>query len=83
MPMHFEDIYFSFFMLILLSLTVGAYFVRALLVGRARHARTDADGGSVLLNKASMEMGYWLLDPMVRGEHVMKEGCPKAGDRES
>ena len=65
MPLHLDDLYFSIFMLVLLALTVGAYFVRALLVGRARHARTDADGGSVFLNKASMEMGYWLLDPIV------------------
>ncbi|HEV3032041.1 MAG TPA: CDP-alcohol phosphatidyltransferase family protein [Polyangia bacterium] len=66
MLMYIEDIYFSIFMLILVVLTVGVYFVRALVVGRARHARTDADGGSVFLNKASMEMGYWLLNPLVR-----------------
>ncbi|HSZ82159.1 MAG TPA: CDP-alcohol phosphatidyltransferase family protein, partial [Polyangia bacterium] len=43
----------------------GIYLVRTLFKGRARHARTEADGGSVFLNKASMEMGYWLLAPVV------------------
>ena len=33
--------------------------------GGARHARTDADGGSVFLNKRAMEMAYWLLDPVI------------------
>jgi CDP-diacylglycerol--glycerol-3-phosphate 3-phosphatidyltransferase len=61
-----EDIYFSYFMFGLTAVTAGVYFVRAQIVGRARHARTDKDGGSVFLNKASMEMGYWLLDPIVR-----------------
>ena len=34
--------------------------------GRARHARTDADGGSVFLTSATMEMVYWILDPIDR-----------------
>jgi len=65
MPMHLDDLYLSIFMLVLVTVTAAGYFVRARLVGRARHARSDADGGSVFLNKASMEMGYWLLDPIV------------------
>jgi CDP-diacylglycerol--glycerol-3-phosphate 3-phosphatidyltransferase len=44
---------------------IVAYLLRAWRHGRARHDRTDADGGSVFLNKASMEMGYWLLEPVV------------------
>jgi CDP-diacylglycerol--glycerol-3-phosphate 3-phosphatidyltransferase len=66
MHLHIDDVCFSLFMLVLVAITVGAYFVRAKLVGRAQHARSDADGGSVFLNKASMEMGYWLLNPIVR-----------------
>ena len=61
-----RDIYFSIFMFVLVVVTVGSYVVRARIIGRARHARTDADGGSVFLNKASMEMGYWLIDPIIR-----------------
>jgi phosphatidylglycerophosphate synthase len=60
-----KDIYFSVGMAIVLGAVVLAYFVRAQLRGRARHERTEADGGSRFLNKASMEMGYWLLEPLV------------------
>jgi CDP-diacylglycerol--glycerol-3-phosphate 3-phosphatidyltransferase len=63
--MTMRDVYFSYFMFGLVVVTISAYVIRARVVGRARHARTDADGGSVFLNKASMEMGYWLLDPIV------------------
>jgi phosphatidylglycerophosphate synthase len=63
--MEVKDVYFSYFMALLLGSVILAYVGRALLRGRARHARTDADGGSVFLNKASMELGYWLLRPVV------------------
>jgi phosphatidylglycerophosphate synthase len=43
----------------------GVYLVRSAIVGRRRHARTDADGGSVFLNMRAMEMVYWILDPVV------------------
>lgn len=45
-----------------LSITYG---VRWALIGRVRHRRTDADGGSLFLNKPTMEMVYWILDPMI------------------
>jgi phosphatidylglycerophosphate synthase len=67
-----EDIYFSYFMLVLFVGVILTYVVRTLLRGRARHERTDADGGSVLLNKASMEMGYWLLRPVVDGLYALR-----------
>jgi CDP-diacylglycerol--glycerol-3-phosphate 3-phosphatidyltransferase len=60
-----QDVYFSFGMLALVILVPAAYVARSLARGRARQARTDADGGSVFLHKAAMEMGYWLLDPVV------------------
>jgi len=60
-----KDVYFSYFMAALVGAVLLAYVTRALLRGRARHARTDADGGSVFLNKASMEFGYWVLEPLV------------------
>jgi phosphatidylglycerophosphate synthase len=52
----------------MLALTAAGsvgYALRSFIAGRARHARTEADGGSVFLNKASMEMGYWVLEPVV------------------
>ena len=62
---HIQDLYFSAGMVILVGAVILAYLVRAQLRGRARHERTEADGGSRFLNKASMEMGYWLLEPLV------------------
>jgi CDP-diacylglycerol--glycerol-3-phosphate 3-phosphatidyltransferase len=44
---------------------LGAYLLRSAIVGRRRHARADADGGSVFLNKRTMEMVYWILDPLI------------------
>jgi CDP-diacylglycerol---glycerol-3-phosphate 3-phosphatidyltransferase len=43
----------------------GAYLLRSMILGRRRHARTDADGGSLFLNKGTMEMVYWLLEPII------------------
>jgi CDP-diacylglycerol--glycerol-3-phosphate 3-phosphatidyltransferase len=61
-----QDIHFAAGILILAGAVTGVYLVRAFLRGRARHGRTDADGGSVFLHKAVMEMPYWLLGPLVR-----------------
>jgi CDP-diacylglycerol--glycerol-3-phosphate 3-phosphatidyltransferase len=60
-----KDLYFSIGMYGLLLVVMAIYLVRAVLVGRARNARTDKDGGSVFVHKAAMEMGYWLLRPLV------------------
>ena len=50
-----QDIYFAIGMWGLAVVTVVAYLVRTMLRGRARFARTDADGGSVFLSKRAME----------------------------
>jgi phosphatidylglycerophosphate synthase len=50
----------------LATLVAVAYGVRVLRFGRARFERVDRDGGSVLLQKASMEMGYWSFQPLGR-----------------
>ena len=44
---------------------LGAYLIRSAIIGRRRHSRADADGGSVFLNKRTMEMVYWILDPVI------------------
>jgi CDP-diacylglycerol--glycerol-3-phosphate 3-phosphatidyltransferase len=64
--MGLQDIHFAFGMFGLLAVTIVAYGVRLLVRGRARHSRTDADGGSVFLDKRAMEMGYWMLGPVVK-----------------
>jgi CDP-diacylglycerol--glycerol-3-phosphate 3-phosphatidyltransferase len=63
---HIKDIHFAAGMLVLAAGVTGLYLARTLLRGRARHGRTDADGGSVFLNKSTMEMAYWMLEPVVR-----------------
>ncbi|HEX3697470.1 MAG TPA: CDP-alcohol phosphatidyltransferase family protein [Polyangia bacterium] len=60
-----KDVYFAYGIFSLVGVIAVSYLIRTFLRGRARHARTDADGGSVFLNKASMEMGYWLMGPVV------------------
>jgi CDP-diacylglycerol--glycerol-3-phosphate 3-phosphatidyltransferase len=59
------DLYLS---IVLISLFFGlaiVYAVRAVLIGRVAHARTEADGGSIFVNKAAMEMVYWVIDPFI------------------
>jgi phosphatidylglycerophosphate synthase len=43
----------------------GGYAYRSLRHGRLRHARTEADGGSVFVGKPAMETAYWLIGPVV------------------
>ena len=59
-----RDVDWSFGMLGLLCVLVAWYAARAVLRGRSRHVRVDADGGSLLVSKTVMEFGYWLLDPV-------------------
>jgi CDP-diacylglycerol---glycerol-3-phosphate 3-phosphatidyltransferase len=49
-------------------LVVGLLYAgRVLREGPAHHARIDRAGGSALLGKGTMEMGYWALRPIARG----------------
>jgi phosphatidylglycerophosphate synthase len=45
---------------------VTTYGVRVLVKGRARFDRIDRQGGSRLLSKGAMEIGYWILSPVAR-----------------
>jgi len=47
------------------ALLGGAYALRSMLAGRVRHVRTESDGGSLFLHKSTMEMVYWILDPII------------------
>ena len=44
----------------------AVYGVRLLIKGRAHFERIDRQGGSPLLGKAPMELGYWMLDPVAK-----------------
>jgi CDP-diacylglycerol--glycerol-3-phosphate 3-phosphatidyltransferase len=60
------DVYASAAVLLAITAGAGAYAVRLARFGRARFARTDAAGGSRLLSKGLLEMGYSWLQPVGR-----------------
>jgi phosphatidylglycerophosphate synthase len=59
------DLYVAIANIVFFFGLLGAYLLRTAIIGRRRHARSDADGGSVFLNKRTMEMVYWILDPLI------------------
>jgi phosphatidylglycerophosphate synthase len=65
MFMHVQDLHVAVGLLIMAGAVVVSYVGRIVLRGRARHARTDADGGSVFVHKTVMEGVYWLLSPLI------------------
>jgi CDP-diacylglycerol---glycerol-3-phosphate 3-phosphatidyltransferase len=59
------DLYIAIANITFFFVLLAAYLIRSAIIGRRRHARADADGGSVFLNKRTMEMVYWILDPVI------------------
>jgi CDP-diacylglycerol--glycerol-3-phosphate 3-phosphatidyltransferase len=59
------DLIIAIVMISAFVLLGAAYGLRWLIVGRVRHARTESDGGSLFLNKPTMEMVYWVLNPII------------------
>ncbi|MCG5055688.1 MAG: CDP-alcohol phosphatidyltransferase family protein [Myxococcales bacterium] len=59
------DTWTSFGLLGLVLTATAAYLLRLAWLGRARASRLDKDGGSALLSVPVMELGYWLLRPIV------------------
>ena len=59
------DLYIAIANIVFFFGLLGVYLLRSAIVGRRRTARTDADGGSVFLNKRTMEMVYWILEPII------------------
>jgi CDP-diacylglycerol--glycerol-3-phosphate 3-phosphatidyltransferase len=51
---------------LIVVLLIAAYGVRVALKGRAHFDRIDSQGGSRLLSKGAMEIGYWILNPFAR-----------------
>ena len=60
-----QDLYFSAGLVGFLCVGLMVYGVRAVFAGRARHERVDRDGGSAFMGKRFMEIGYWLIGPVV------------------
>ena len=63
--MRVSDLHLALATFALMAVIGAFYLVRFARKGRARHARTDADGGSIFLGKSQMEVGFWLLEPLV------------------
>jgi CDP-diacylglycerol--glycerol-3-phosphate 3-phosphatidyltransferase len=61
-----HDHVFAFFVLAMAAGTLLVYGVRVLLRGGARFDRVDSVGGSALLGKRLVEMGYWAMQPLAR-----------------
>jgi CDP-diacylglycerol---glycerol-3-phosphate 3-phosphatidyltransferase len=59
------DLYISLANIVFFFGLFGIYLLRSAIVGRRRHLRSDADGGSVFLRKPLMEMVYWILEPII------------------
>jgi phosphatidylglycerophosphate synthase len=51
---------------LIILLLAAAYGVRIAVKGRAHFDRIDRQGGSRLLSKGAMELGYWILHPVAR-----------------
>jgi phosphatidylglycerophosphate synthase len=60
-----RDIHFGGAMLGLAGLAIAGYLLRSFTIGRARHERVEGDGGSPLMHKSIMEIGFWVAEPIV------------------
>ena len=61
-----SDVKFALAAVLFAAAVVVAYALRVALKGRARFERIERQGGSRLLNKPTMEAGYWGLQPAAR-----------------
>jgi phosphatidylglycerophosphate synthase len=60
------DILVSKVLLFSAAALVFIYMIRVRLKGRIRYERVERQGGSPLLSKSVMEMGYWAIQPFSR-----------------
>jgi phosphatidylglycerophosphate synthase len=69
--MRMTDLQFSAGMAVLGASVTALYLGRLFLHGRVRHDRVTKDGGSVFLAKPTMEMAYWMIEPLVGGLNAL------------
>lgn len=50
----------------ILALVAVAYSVKLILKGRTQYDRVNRQGGSVLMGRGMMEIGYWALQPIAK-----------------
>lgn len=58
------DVYFTYGLLIFIATVTATYFIKLKLFGHESYERVDKQGGSKLLSKNIMEMGYWMFIPL-------------------
>ena len=58
------DVYFTFGLLLFIASVSIAYTIKLKLSGHESYSRVDKQGGSKLLSKSIMEMGYWMFQPI-------------------
>ncbi|MDP9036981.1 MAG: CDP-alcohol phosphatidyltransferase family protein [Myxococcota bacterium] len=68
------DLAFSIALGVATLLVGGIYAARVSRAGAARFDRVDRAGGSVLLGKGTMQMGYWAMRPIARACIALRIG---------
>ena len=53
-------------LLAIFALVVVAYSFKLIIKGRTQFDRVNRQGGSVLMGKGLMELGYWALQPIAK-----------------
>ena len=57
------DLYFTYGLLLFIASVAISYMLKLKLEGHESYSRVDKQGGSKLLSKGIMEMGYWMFQP--------------------
>jgi CDP-diacylglycerol--glycerol-3-phosphate 3-phosphatidyltransferase len=61
-----SELTYTLLVALIIILLAAAYGLRVAVKGRAHFDRIDRQGGSWLLGKGAMELGYWILEPVAR-----------------
>lgn len=61
-----SELGYTLFSALVIALLAAIYGMRVVVRGRVHFDRIDRQGGSRLLTKGSMELGYWILEPVAR-----------------
>ena len=62
-----KDVYFTLILAALTATAIVTYTVHAVRRGTSRSDRVERVGGSALLGREVVEMGYWAMSPLARG----------------
>ena len=65
-PLVTSDLKYTLLLAVVIGFLAIVYCVRVAMKGRVHFERIDRQGGSRLLAKGAMELGYWMLQPVAR-----------------